>query len=96
MNTDNDCEDDVEDESNVPEGFESQFLASWKGWDQCGDFDLQFYNAVTSVDVGTYGKGTTFGVVTCTLSARGGVVEFYKDINDPAPVMTKKLKITLE
>lgn len=33
-------------------GVEGSFLESWTGWDDAGDFSLQFYGAVYRRDVG--------------------------------------------
>lgn len=90
-----DTNDDDDTTAQTPNGFEKNFLSSWKGWDQCGDFDLQFYDAVSSVDIGAYGKGTVFGVVTCMMSDHGGIVEFYLNISDKDPVLTRKMQINL-
>lgn len=48
-------------------GFEKAFCDEWAGWDDGGDFAMQFYDAKINVDLGKYKAGDTVPVLILDL-----------------------------
>jgi hypothetical protein len=73
-------------------GFEKAFCDEWAGWDDAGDFAMQFYDAKLNVDLGPYKAGDT--VQTLILDLERNVIQIFE--RGDTPTFEGKLKVVLD
>ena len=61
-------------------GIDSFFVKGFTGWDNVGDGDCQYYNAVLAVDIGCYKAGTTVPTIAIIVNDTDKpVVQIYSE-----------------